>query len=152
VHVVSWQGAYRGLLPDALLDALDVARRRAGWTRVLAAADERRFTLVAEEGGVVGLADVVPSRDPGADERTAEVTSIYALPEAWGTGAGRELMAAATAAARDAGYRAVTLWVLDTNERARRFYDRAGFRPDGAEKTDVLGGAAVTEVRYRREL
>jgi GNAT superfamily N-acetyltransferase len=100
----------------------------------------------------VGFADVVPSRDPDADERTAEVTSIYALPRAWGTGAGRELMAAATAAARDAGYRAVTLWVLDSNARARRFYERAGFALDGAGKTDVLAGAPITEVRYRRAL
>jgi RimJ/RimL family protein N-acetyltransferase len=49
------------------------------------------------------------------------------------------------------GYLSITLWVLRDNHRARRFYERAGFAPDGA--TNVLhrlGG--VTELRYRRAL
>ncbi|WP_435856050.1 hypothetical protein [Streptomyces physcomitrii] len=32
--------------------------------------------------------------------------------------------------------------------RARRFYEQAGFRPDGSEQTDPVGGEPVTEVRY----
>ena len=49
-----------------------------------------------------------------------------------------------------AGYTSITLWVLkSTNARARRFYRRAGFVPDGARHVlDDLGG--VTEIRYRR--
>jgi RimJ/RimL family protein N-acetyltransferase len=46
----------------------------------------------------------------------------------------------------------VTLWVLRDNERARRFYERAGWSFDGTEKEDVVAGATVTEVRYRRDL
>jgi ribosomal protein S18 acetylase RimI-like enzyme len=50
-----------------------------------------------------------------------------------------------------AGYSAITLWVLRDNERARRFYDRAGFTPDGA--TNVLTRLGdVPELRYRRTL
>jgi RimJ/RimL family protein N-acetyltransferase len=50
-----------------------------------------------------------------------------------------------------AGYLSVTLWVLRDNRRARRFYERAGFAPDGASNVlDRLGG--VTEVRSRRTL
>jgi ribosomal protein S18 acetylase RimI-like enzyme len=103
-------------------------------------------------GSVVGFADVQPSRDDDADETTGEVPMIYALPEAWGTGVGRELMTTAVGALRDAGFRSATLWVLDSNERARRFYDRAGFAPDGATKSDTMAGAPITEVRYRRPL
>ena len=33
----------------------------------------------------------------------------------------------------------IALWVLDGNERAIRFYERYGFRFDGAEKTIRLG-------------
>ena len=52
---------------------------------------------------------------------------------------------------RAAGYACITLWVLEANARARRFYQRAGFAPDGARHVlDDLGG--VTEVRYRRTL
>ena len=50
-----------------------------------------------------------------------------------------------------AGYTCITLWVLEANARARRFYHRAGFAPDGARHVlDDLGG--VTEIRYRRAL
>jgi RimJ/RimL family protein N-acetyltransferase len=41
--------------------------------------------------------------------------------------------------------------VLRDNQRARRFYERAGFAPDGA--TNVLTGLGdVLELRYRRTL
>ena len=50
-----------------------------------------------------------------------------------------------------AGYRCITLWVLEDNARARRFYERVGFAPDGAShRLPDLGG--VTEIRYRRAL
>ena len=55
--------------------------------------------------------------------------------------------------ARSAGawYSSITLWVLRDNRRARRFYERAGFAPDGA--TNVLTRlASVIELRYRRSL
>ena len=60
------------------------------------------------------------------------------------------------AGARDAlaqrGFREATLWVLDTNERARRFYETDGWRLDGTDKRDAIGEMQVKEVRYRRPL
>ncbi|MEJ6553652.1 hypothetical protein PQI51_01275 [Microbacterium esteraromaticum] len=35
VHVRSWQQAYRGLMPQAVLDGLSIAEREAGWARLL---------------------------------------------------------------------------------------------------------------------
>jgi ribosomal protein S18 acetylase RimI-like enzyme len=50
-----------------------------------------------------------------------------------------------------AGYQGITLWVLEENARARRFYERAGFASDDARHVlDDLGG--VIEIRYRRAL
>ena len=152
VHVASWQGAYRGLLPDAVLDSLSVEGRTAVWRRFLA--EEGHVAFVAEDDGgqVIGFVHTMAARDADADPSTGEVTSIYALPSAWGTGAGRELMAAAVDWLRSAGYRTATLWVLDSNARARRFYELAGWSPDGTTKDDVVAGVSVTEVRYRRAL
>jgi RimJ/RimL family protein N-acetyltransferase len=44
--------------------------------------------------------------------------------------------------------------VLRTNARARRFYEKAGWAPDGTTKTDTIGDGTVelVEVRYRRTL
>ena len=39
--------------------------------------------------------------------------------------------------------------MIDRNDRARRFYENAGFRADGAEKHQTFGGADVRELRYR---
>jgi len=101
VHVRSWQAAYRGKMPQDHLDGLDPARRAAGWRRALAETGPSRAGLLVAEpedgkGGIVGFASLRPSRDSDTDPRvTGEVAAIYAAPDAWGTGAGRALMAAA---------------------------------------------------------
>lgn len=62
------------------------------------------------------------------------------------------LLAAGAARARASGYRALYLWVVRGNARARRFYERAGFVPDGAQEAYEVGGRSVPELRYRRSL
>jgi len=149
VHVATWQSAYRGLLPDEHLDALDPVRYTAGWRRLLTAARPRAATLVAVvDGSVVGFVDVGPSRDDDG----GEVTSIYVRPGSAGTGVGRALLAAATDRLRADGFEHAVLWVLRDNTRARCFYASSGWAPDGAAEDVVVAGCPVTEVRYRRAL
>lgn len=59
------------------------------------------------------------------------------------------MLRAGLAGLEQAGFSQVTLWVLDANERARRFYQRFGFTDDGTRKDAVLGGATLVEIRYR---
>jgi RimJ/RimL family protein N-acetyltransferase len=47
----------------------------------------------------------------------------------------------------DTGRTSVTLWVLEDNKRARRFYESSGFRPDSARKL-LDFGEQVAEIRY----
>jgi GNAT superfamily N-acetyltransferase len=155
VHVRSWQAAYRGLVPQDYLDGLDPVRRRAQWDRVLAEASwPRAGVLVAEvDEQVAGFAAMYPTRDVDQDcAQVAEITAIYLAPEAWGIGAGRRLMTASLHVLTQAGYQQVTLWVLDANERARRFYAAGGWQADGAVKDDARLGFPLSEVRYRRPL
>lgn len=155
VHVRSWQAAYAGLIPQTYLDNLSLARRVDLWKRILAGtAWPSSGTLVAEvEDKVVGFVSLFPSRDDDQDPTlVGEVTSIYTVPEAWGRGIGRALMQAAIGRLTDAGYAAATLWVLDTNTRARRFYEAGSWRPDGATKCEDRGQFLLQEVRYRRRL
>ncbi len=155
VHVRSWQGAYRGILPPDYLDGLRPDQRSAGWERIIAQADwPRAGTLVAEAGGeLLGFANIRPTRDADADPaEVAELTSIYVLPEEFGKGFGSALMTEVLGRLREASYRRATLWVLDGNDRAIRFYRAAGWRPDGATKGDAIGGVGVTEVRFRQNL
>ncbi len=66
-----------------------------------------------------------------------------------GTGIGSALLLKTLDWLRKEGFRAVTLWVHERNERARRFYDRLGLRSDGSTKTSRMGDAEAVEVRYR---
>ena len=156
VHVRSWRSAYRGKMPQDHLDGLDPARRAEQWRRIMEETEPSRGgVLVAEaEGeGITGFASFGPSRDSDTDPRvTGEVFAIYADPAAWGTGIGRALMATAVTGLVRLGYANAILWVLDTNERARRFYALAGWEQDGANKTDDIRGFPITEVRYRKAL
>jgi hypothetical protein len=61
-------------------------------------------------------------------------------------------MSAALERLAAAGFSEVTLWVLDANARARRFYQVDGFRADGAVKIDDRGTFQLRELRYRRGL
>ena len=147
VHVRTWQAAYAHVFGAERLAGLDVRRRTAGWERSLR---EGETVFVADEGGrVVGFAAVGPSRDD-ADE--AELYAIYALPESWGSGAGPALLGAGLEEMRAAGYEEAVLWVLEDNPRARRFYAREGFEPDGGPKEESVLGMRVVEVRLRLRL
>jgi ribosomal protein S18 acetylase RimI-like enzyme len=153
IHVRSWQATYRGLLSDEYLDGLTVEDRveqhrlsleepRAGWT-----------TWVVDEGaGPVGFAITGPSEDADAGERTAELYAIYLDPERLGTGTGRRLFEHAVGDLRSRGFRAATLWVLETNERARGFYEAAGWAHDGTVTSERVDCEMRPTVRYRVEL
>jgi GNAT superfamily N-acetyltransferase/2'-5' RNA ligase len=156
IHIETWQRAYRGQLPDEFLDRLsdDLERRSAWWERQIADAPNRRWRqLVAEDNeGIVGFATCGPSEGEGADPWIGEVYAIYVHPRGWDCGFGRQLFARALDVLRPLGYREAVLWVLDTNARARRFYEIAGWRTDGAAKTDRRGDVVLREVRYRTAL
>jgi len=152
VHVRTWQVAYRGQVPQDYLDALDPAQRRQMWEQWLRDADPLTSTLALRDaaGAVIGFVTVSGSRDPDADPQVmGEVKAIYVLPERWGEGGGRLLMEAGLRKLADAGFHAATLWVLEANRQARRFYEAGGWRPDGAAKTDEIRGFPLVEVRYR---
>jgi len=153
VHVRSWQTAYRGELPDEYLDGLSVDERTSRWTERLAEPPLGVETLVAEDGGrVIGFTGFGPSRDEDAPAGTGEVYAIYLQPEWFGLGAGRELFARANDRLRELGYARATLWVLATNERSRRFYERAGWAFDGTESTHQDQCLNMPIVRYAVEL
>jgi GNAT superfamily N-acetyltransferase len=130
IRAESWQAAYAGIMPAGFLARVtgpdEVARR-------------------ASELAVQPL-PVTP-----ADGGKAELYAIYVRPQAWSTGAGRSLLAAVIERVSALRYATLSLWVLEANARARRFYQRAGFAPSGESKSeDRFGG--VTEVRYARLL
>ena len=151
-HVASWQVAYRGLFPDAVLDHLSVADRRAQWETRLAAA-RPTIWVTGAASDVTGFISVCPSRDtdlPPPD--FAEIAALYVHPAAWGTGCGRALCETAFAHLRQTPAQTVTVWVLTANAPARHFYERIGFTADETHRDIILFNITQPEVRYRQSL
>jgi GNAT superfamily N-acetyltransferase len=109
--------------------------------------------LVLQDGDdVIGFAHVSPARDDDVPATTGELTAIYVTRSAWGRGGGGLLMGAAQDRMREAGFGDAVLWVLEGNERARRFYEHQGWSADGIRKTDDRGAFVLHELRYRLTL
>ncbi|MEU6302427.1 GNAT family N-acetyltransferase [Streptomyces chartreusis] len=153
IRIGGWRSAYRGLIPQSYLDALDVAQdaeRRRGY---FSQGDASVLDLVAErDGEIVGWACHGPYRDGEARTEDVELYAIYVDPGRYGAGIGHALLQESLRRCTAAGHPRMLLWVLKDNARARRFYERAGFRADGAEEPFEVEGVDVPEVRYAREL
>ncbi len=171
IRAATWRAAYPGLIPEqTLAERTDpVAVEREGEWR---SAHSMDGVLVAEapgesngdrgehgDHGLVGFAAFGPERDEGyqlgqpqlepPEHGRGELYAIYVLPGHWNTGAGHALLDGVLSLAAGQEYNDVSLWVLEANARARRFYEKAGFRLTG--ESGVLGGLrGLTQVRYRR--
>jgi ribosomal protein S18 acetylase RimI-like enzyme len=149
VHIRTWQGAYAHVFPPEELAAISLEVRTRSWRTILGRSSR---THVAEAGGeIVGFAGAGPSRDEDGDG-IGELYAIYVDPDHWGSGAGRELAGWADDALRAEGFTEATLWVLEDNPRARRFYEAGDWRLDGRTRSGTHLGVETREVRYRKDL
>jgi GNAT superfamily N-acetyltransferase len=125
LHLDVWDDAYAGLMPQQILDdrRTRVDERIERWRAIL----ERSGNTLLAEGpdGVIGFVSAGPGEDNDVDTEL-ELKALYVRATWWGTGVGYALFEEAL------GDRAAYLWVLAGNDRAIRFYERQGFRPDGA--------------------
>ena len=138
LHLDCWDDAYTGLMPQAILDARreDVPARVDRWRKIL----PNGFTSVAEhQAGLIGFVSAGPPRElPSFD---IELFALYVRAAWWGAGVGHALFVSAVAD------RTACLWVLEGNDRAIGFYERQGFRFDGAGQ-DEAEGRHVRMVRH----
>ncbi|HEY5947521.1 MAG TPA: GNAT family N-acetyltransferase, partial [Kofleriaceae bacterium] len=111
-HVLGWRAAYRGVVPDNVLDGLSIDTRAAQWRGRLEdrAATERRVWVIEDAARVQGFATTAPTRDEDDNPATtSELMAIYLRPEAWGQGLGRDLMLHSLADVRTRGWCEVSL-------------------------------------------
>jgi ribosomal protein S18 acetylase RimI-like enzyme len=148
VHVYTWQAAYRGVISDAYLEALSVAKRESGWRKLILRGTPEIW--VADAGSeLIGWAAFGSSRDMDAASNAGELEAIYVLQSSWAKGIGRDLWITARRRLVQRGFQSATLWVLKANLRAIRFYRAAGFEEDSlSEREIVLGAQKLQEVRY----
>lgn len=151
IRVASWRVAYAGLLPEGLLAGLSVEDGTANWSQALSSVRHDGAVLIVEQDGAqCGFAAFGPSRRQ--EPAVGEIYAIYLRPEVWRQGLGSRLMAAAVGRLTEIGYRTATLWVVDTNDRARRFYEAMGWEDTGRHKIDHAFGSPLSEVAYQLRL
>ena len=149
VQIRTWQVAYAHVFPGESLDALSETHdhRSRFWRERIEEPRKRDHILVAGFGAEPsGFASLGGSRH---DESLGELYAIYVLPEAWGGGVGRALMATALEHLGADGFPEAMLWVLEDNPRARAFYERSGWSLDDAVRDEVFLDTRVREVAYR---
>ena len=125
VHTETWRQTYSGIFPENMWDEAARERRVTMWQAICSRSGSDTTTAVAERSDVIlGFAHAGSSTEEDAPcERV--LWFIYLLAEAHGSGAAQQLMNAVV------GDAPAYLWVLESNERARAFYAKNGFTPDG---------------------
>jgi len=153
VHVETWQHAYRGQIPNKILDKLSIEERTEQWQEKLKNPDASAKAFVAVvKGEVCGFSSSGPSRDRDADKITGELYAIYIDAEKLRKGLGHSLMGHALKYLKSLGFKKATLWVLATNKNAIKFYKKEGWKSDGKTKTEKNKGFEMKEVRYSSDL
>ena len=139
VFIEAWRDGYRGVVDDAIIDALNHTEV-ASWLADVVK-DTSATTLVAERSGgeVVGFARF---GDDPEDPSNGHLFALYVAPHAARKGVGRLLLERVISDLDPGSGRNITLWVFEANERAQRLYGAAGFE---------VGARRRVEEEYRAQ-
>jgi ribosomal protein S18 acetylase RimI-like enzyme len=137
VQADSWRETYSDVLPGAYLADKLAGDLDRHWRAVEIQSGD--IVLVAEEDGIVGFIAVWCRPDPFID-------NLHVKQSQRSKRIGSTLMTAAARQLVRQGHRSAYLWVVESNERAIRFYERlGGVRKDRALKN--LFGNKVPNVK-----
>ena len=142
VHAQVWRETYRGILSDEWIANVSAEERITRWQLILGEPNQARQWVAEVDGAIVGFAASGPPRDTNPI-RPLELWSIHLLHSHARKGVGTALAAAAL------GDEPSSVWVVEANYPAQRFYEALQFSPDGAR--DVLTAwENVPEIRMTR--
>jgi len=81
-----------------------------------------------------------------------ELVSLYSHPDHWGEGCASIVTEEILRRFRETGYPGCFLYVLQENDRARRFYEKHGFAWDGHSlEVTLTQDTVLTDLRYCRK-
>jgi GNAT superfamily N-acetyltransferase len=142
-HAACWAEAYAGIVPDYYLaEMTDLPARIDRWRARFELASGAIYVAQDDTGEVVGLIHAGPPRRDEPALPALELYTLYVRQSAHGSGLAQQLTELAV------GSQPAFLWVYEQNPRARRFYEKNGFAPNGVSKFD--GGTGVPEIQMVR--
>ena len=151
IHQTSARAAYMHIFPPAAEFPRAAVRNEIA----LHLADATMCTSVALKNrkpvGFVVAGPASESVDAFSYHAVGQIHLLHVHPDSQGSGVGTLLLEDALAGMREDRRSQAILWVLVENHRARRFYERRGWRSDGARRTEQHA-IPVEILRYRRAL
>ncbi|SHO52607.1 GNAT family N-acetyltransferase [Anaerocolumna xylanovorans] len=138
VHYQTWQETYTGLMNDAYMknmkaeNCINIARKYP----------ENNLVAIINNM-IVGFACYGQCKDEGMDDY-GEIIALYVLKKYQKQGIGKALLEACIN--KLSNYDKYCLWVLNTNQKAIEFYEKAGFQFNSDKKQEVLI-TPITELR-----
>lgn len=154
IHALGWRDTYAGYVPDDYM-AREITDDR--WVKFFREDYETgrcHGLLLYRDSTPVGCINYGPARnqEPGC-EGWGEIISFYTHPSERGKGYGGLLMEEALQRLKASGSISAYVYVLQENEKARRFYAAHGFSWDGTH-TDIPfpPDSICVDLRYTREI
>ena len=150
LHILTWETTYRDRALESWYGEQLAAHAVRDWGEIVRsqAVTGGGVLTARSDGQIVGFCQYGPTKDPDDDpEQVGHIRRLYVHPTRQRTGIGRLLLTAAVDRIRTGGAHAATLWVLETDNRARAFYERLGWKPDGCRQTHP-----PVDLRYRLSL
>lgn len=149
IIVESWRSAYSDLIPkDEIVRFLDKEKRKQQFERFI---NEGEIVLIGSyDGTYCGFTFANKDNDEQLVDCGA-IYSIYLLEEYWGKGLAIKLMDEVIRILKEEGCNQVSLWVYESNTRARRFYEKCGFISDGTKKSSHFSNKPM-ELRYLKQI
>ena len=149
IHVASWRDAYRGVIPDAAIDARTVDGATEMWLANLAKYPANLTVAEMADGQIAGFSCAGPVTDA---ERSGpyefEIYALHVRPDIRRNGIGAALLRhAMTRAGDDLNMRSMIVWTLEDLHLSRRFYEREGGTPVKRGHWQV-GGGELPELAY----
>lgn len=174
IQIAGWRAAYQDIVPESHLNSLSASDKTAFWRRILIDPVKAKDILVARSDdnndkhndssgqtvsqilGFVSFGSAGDRPGPGGSDAKlsagrGELRAIYVDPRHLSEGVGGCLWTAAQARMVELGYSTVVVWVFAGNERAIRFYRKAGFTESQTGQTEV-GGVTVVTIQLAKTL
>lgn len=150
--MAAWRRAYAGIMPQDVLDSLNISERTAMWRRTFESRGKGSYIVVEVDGSVEGFAVYGPARDEDLDsDEAAELVALNVNPEAWSEGLGGALLRQVIQETSDCGCHTLYLWVATRNTRAIAFYEKHGFISENKTKSDPKH-SNIHERRYVKNI
>lgn len=148
IHIESWRAAFRGIVPDVVLDRKNEGETLSSWRSTIQRYPDNLFIANSPKGTSVGFCCAGPVVDTEKNlDFEYEIYGLHVDPIDYRKGIGTALLNNAFDRMTNLGLCNAIVWTLEKLGSSRSFYEKNGgiVVKSGIWK---IGGAQISEVAY----